>query len=786
MWAKNKLNITLYPYPKTHLETIMSSSPKQNTRKQNPPNQKAQNPPNPKPSRRHDDREPVLHYRPSEGWLGDVHPTFHNGKWHVYYLEIPLEPMRYGLYRLISADICSGDLLHWTPTPIRHLGERHWWAIANFMEGNRLYSYYNGEKGFDLAISEDGKTWTPHPNNPVVPYPTQINGHRLEIRDPAIFRDERTGKYYFISAAKKLEGQQQHESGLFLYATSSDLVHWTPLATLYDPGNIGIPECPEMFFANGKYYLIGSWGIDRVGQGRYRVADRPEGPWRTPALDTLDSTEIMAPNTGFDGKRRLFMGWTPTYVGRKDFAPFEWGGHFNFPRELYAGSDEELYLRLPKEYLALRTRTVTPRLTAARQLRGRWIPGIGNLLRLAAGEREGAFLLAGNHRRTEIEATLSLAPHCEEAGLLFGTDDAGRGGYIIGIDRKRQLLRLTRQGERERSLSVTRIRVQADTPLSLRVFLDGEMIEAFLDDKFSLGGRVQDNWRGDRIGFFVEGGAAEVSRVRLYPLRPIRTEPLLQQIALQPPTHAGASSGNSALFASARANVFAPAHPVLDFTESFTLSCWFWMTPKTSDFKANLIAHGDGNDPGYLWGLNITAQNGLELYFRTSDGFEGHSSAPNSLTPPEREGKWLHATGVFDSMEREIRLYGDGILLAKKTVGEAKPTPLKSAALRLGYAAGLPRPDCFYGLMDEVKIWNRALTETEVRSLATGKNGISDSLILHWNFDIMERDGNGRLFTRNRVTAYSALTATLFDGAEVFRGGAPVMPLPNVSERKGG
>lgn len=733
--------------------------------------------------RKKGDMEPVLHYRPAEGWLGDVHPTFREGKWRVYYLEIPLEPMRYGLYRLISAEVSSADLLHWTPTPIRHTGERHWWAIANFLVGNRIYSYYNGDRGFDLALSDDGKTWTPHPGNPVVPYPAQVHGQRLEIRDPAIFRDDRTGKYYFISAAKKLEGQPHHESGLYLYATSSDLIHWTPLVPLYDPGNIGIPECPEMFLMNGRYYLLGSWGIDRVGQGRYRVADRPEGPWRVPPpplIDTLDSTEIMAPNTGFDGKRRLFMGWTPTYVGRKDFAPYEWGGHFNFPRELYAGADGALYLRLPKEFLALRTRTITPRLTAARQIRGRWSPpsgNVGNSLLLEEREREGAFLIAGNHRLIEIEATLNLSSRCNESGVLFGTDDAGRGGYIIGIDRKRQMLRLTRQGERERSLAVTQIRVRPNTPLNLRVFLDGEMIEAFLDDKFALGGRIQDNMRGNRVGFFADGGAAEVSRVRIHPLRPIRTTPLLQEMSLSPAVDASPSPGNAALFASARANVYAPSHPALDLPDSFTLSCRLKATPDTGGFKANLIARGDGPDANYLWGMNITAQRGLELYLKTADGYEGHSSPPDSFTPPDREGRWMHAAGVVDRAAKEIRLYRDGKLLAKKSLGEAKPAPAQSAALRLGYAAGLPNADCFYGLMDEIKIWNRALSESEIRAIATGKESganEADALILHWNFDSVERDANGRLFTRNRAPNYPELTATLFDGAELFRGGAPL------------
>jgi beta-fructofuranosidase len=469
-------------------------------------------------SARADDLQPHLHFRPENGWLGDAHPVFWGGQWHVYYLQIPQEPQRHDLDGLHSAEIVSKDLIHWTRQEIKNTDpQRTWWAIANLRVENTLYSFYNGPTGFDLSLSQDGKVWTPYAHNPVVPYPQ--NGIP-EIRDPVIFQEPRTGLYSMVVAGKRQQGLPPGHAGLFLVSTSSDLQRWTPLTPLYDPGDIGIPECPDLFKLGSRYYLLGSWGIDRVGQGRYRVADSMEGPWRVPAHDTLDGTELMAPNTGRQGGNRLLFGWIPTYKGGRDFAPYEWGGHLAFPREIYRGPGDALYLRLPKAFLALRKETISVASAACEIVNGDWTRGPAGL-RLATGSAFGEFWLPGERERFEVEATLTPSQGCTEVGLVFRAGNPAFPGYEIAIDLKRQRLLLRHHRDASRSLAETRIQVRPNAPLKLRVFVDGDIVEAFLDDRFSLAGRAH-TAPAHRTGFYSVGGACEIRRPTLYRLEATR------------------------------------------------------------------------------------------------------------------------------------------------------------------------------------------------------------------------------------------------------------------------
>jgi sucrose-6-phosphate hydrolase SacC (GH32 family) len=703
-----------------------------------------------------------LHYRPPDGWLGDVHPLFRRGQWHIYSLQVPLEPLRAGLSRVHSIDVVGTDLLRWKKAEIYNKDlHRTWWAIANIEVEGRIYSFYNGSQGFDLSISKDGKTWEPHPQNPVLPYPTDL----LEYRDPFVFHDAASGCYYMVVAGKK-RNLPYHRAGLYLYATSNDLITWTSLKPLYDPGDIGIPECPDLFRMGNHYYLIGSWGIDRVGQGRYRIADRPEGPWRVPEIDTLDGTEIMAPNTGFDGRRRLFFGWIPTYQGRQDFAPYEWGGHLAFPREVYAGEDGALYLRLPEEFLALRGKAYRPKTSACQIITGNWKLH-DDSLELSEGKARGEFRLPGEHKRFEVEAILTFSEQCSEAGVVFRAGSANFPGYAVTVDRRNQRLLLRRHGEQRRHLVSTAIRIRLNAPLRLRVFVDGDIVEAFLDDRYSIAGRAHVNPGMHRIGFYAEGGTFQVERPTVYTLKPIYTAPPPEPIDLTPAPDRARSGGGSVLFPIPGANVYTPFHPALNFEGSFTLECRIKVTPRTGGFKSNLIVKGDAPS-GYGYGLNLTHGRALELYFKSRSGYEGLISERNSVS---EEGEWIHVAGVVDMENREIRLYQNGRRIAVKSIaGEALDTSGRGA-LRLGCAAGLPHSDPFYGLIDEVRIWSCARTDEQIKASQERplKPEDRDGLVIYWDFDDLRPTigSDRRPQFPNRAAPHQGLRATLFDGATI-------------------
>ena len=91
--------------------------------------------------------------------------------------------------------------------------------------------------------------------------------------------------------------------------------------------------------------------------------------------------------------------------------------------------------------------------------------------------------------------------------------------------------------------------------------------------------------------------------------------------------------------------------------------------------------------------------------------------------PPFSRGKWTHVVitheGLGGAQGGAARLYLDGHLQGAKTgIAEPFTWDVTKAAIRLGVN--------YVGLFDELAIFDRALTETEIQALAELKGGVSD------------------------------------------------------------
>ena len=78
--------------------------------------------------------------------------------------------------------------------------------------------------------------------------------------------------------------------------------------------------------------------------------------------------------------------------------------------------------------------------------------------------------------------------------------------------------------------------------------------------------------------------------------------------------------------------------------------------------------------------------------------------------PTAETDRWHHLVGVGDS--DSARLYIDGSLVATSTGGVSNIN-VPGANFRIGYEN--TRPSYFNGTIDEVRIYNRALTADEIR-----------------------------------------------------------------------
>jgi hypothetical protein len=180
--------------------------------------------------------------------------------------------------------------------------------------------------------------------------------------------------------------------------------------------------------------------------------------------------------------------------------------------------------------------------------------------------------------------------------------------------------------------------------------------------------------------------------------------------------------GNAALFGGYYnpANIRVPNSSSLQFAQDFSVS----FAVKMTGF--------DGID-GYGRYVNYGShaviakshdRNGTTLMVG-GDGATGHLSTwvqsfgwnnPISTpTPYSGVGKWVHLTYVLSNSQQKAKLYANGVLISTKDGFSQSFTSINSQDLYLG-----KYPDSWYplnGALDEVRIYNRVLTDAEVGEL---------------------------------------------------------------------
>jgi hypothetical protein len=485
----------------------------------------------PWPSTRAADAAPPIHYRPPDGYVGDAHPFFHDGVYYLFYLKPPREPRRNGIEGMVSTLATSRDLLTWTEAPVFHRAPPGAGgpALAEALDGpwlisivrhpatGRFYSFYSRRSGIFLSTSEDLIHWEPSPVNPVLP--PRWDRYR-EWRDGCVGWHETEGRYWMVLTSS-LRGEPDDRGGAVGYARSRDLVTWEFEGTLFHPGDVGSPECPEMFHMGRHWYLLASFHTGRaVGKTSYRFAEHPTGPWMSATPASLDGHDLCAGNTLFDGERRLLFGWIPTYGGPEEARGQQWGGDLALPREIYARPDGSLATRIPPDVSRrLRGAARVPAGQPPRSQRGDWALTDAEAV---CRSGEGSLLLPGEHAGVDLETGLLLGRDSERAGIALRSPD-GSPGFVIAVDRLRQCLTVESEGSGIR-LNRLPAHLAADRTLTLRVLHEGDIVEAFLDDQISLAARLSRAVCPAQLRLFTEGGPAAFQRPRVYALRTADTE----------------------------------------------------------------------------------------------------------------------------------------------------------------------------------------------------------------------------------------------------------------------
>jgi len=439
-----------------------------------------------------DPLRPQYHLLPAHNWMNDPNgPIFFRGRYHMFHQYNPQAAV-WG--NMNWAHATSLDLVHWQHQPI---------ALSPTPGGPDRDGVFSGSTVLDhekptifytgvappsadseatlrdgvhiwretqcLAVAQDGdlRTWKKLPD-PVIAAPPaglSVTG----FRDPHVWRE---GNLWMLILGSGV----LHKGGAILLYSSPDLHHWTYLHPLIEGSPSGIPganpvdtgdmwECPDFFPLKGKngdkhVLLISTMGKVRSKVGTYanqRFTSEKEG--------VADWGAYYAAKTMLDaGGNRILWGWITETRPDADLIAAGWAGAMSLPRVLSLNSQNELEMNVAPAAEKLRAthtaiaRDATP---AARQK-------ILDTLCI---------------RGLAAELNLQFRPKADKFSMHLQSE-TGESFAAISCTNK--------AGSRELRVNTVTAPLQGapGSPVDLRAFLDGSVLEVFVNKTTALTARI--------------------------------------------------------------------------------------------------------------------------------------------------------------------------------------------------------------------------------------------------------------------------------------------------------
>jgi hypothetical protein len=150
----------------------------------------------------------------------------------------------------------------------------------------------------------------------------------------------------------------------------------------------------------------------------------------------------------------------------------------------------------------------------------------------------------------------------------------------------------------------------------------------------------------------------------------------------------------------------------LNITDEVTVMAWIKLTGPAPDRK--IAGNQDGVTGGYKFGVY---SNMLEFEIRTADNMAVLNRSVGGGTILE-QGVYHHVAGVYSSQGGYIRTYVNGVLDRELSTTAALGT--STGTFKIGRE---PFSDSYFwlGFMDDLRVYNRALTQDEIWAIAQGE-----------------------------------------------------------------
>lgn len=423
--------------------------------------------------------EDILHYRDEDQEFGDTHQFFNknDNKWYMLYMY-----MNERTGNLVNRILVSDDQIHWERVTIDTMTMPRLFFNDVIEYNGNYYTYSpkstlgsvcNYEEAYVRPVNLDkgfGQGWKIADESFFIYQ--DMDTYYGGIRDLCVFRDEEAKKYYCLAIGYKDyfhwgagEGMEPY---LLLFESAGDSpqyfskpIELMEFEHLYD----GDPECPYMAKIGNRWYMFASPAgptYRYMGKFTYWMGGENESlldiDWMDIDKIELSGEELCAGRLSQDGEGNwILYGWIPD--GWDDNT--SWGGHLTFPYLITANEDGTLRTQLQPSYDA--------------KIRG-------EMLTETKADLATDFEFTLPEDRVDIEIAFSGFDKGEFHVTGYSEDKENK--YDIVLDAKKNKINITINNMPGASIVVPKGTFTEQN--ELRIILEKDMIECFINDSFAL------------------------------------------------------------------------------------------------------------------------------------------------------------------------------------------------------------------------------------------------------------------------------------------------------------
>lgn len=478
-----------------------------------------------------------IFFKPNDGWVGDVIPSYEDGEYRLYYLHDKRIGGDYGNHTTWNL-ITTKDGLNFKDYGItlNNGGEdeldrnAYTGSVIKDREGilHLFYTGHNPNSNFCVegkplqvilhAVSEDGVNWGKDTEFKL--YGDNEKYEQFDWRDPFVFWNKEKGQYWMLVTSRVMDSSEKR-GGCIALLSSDNLLEWRYEEPFYSPEKYITLECPDYFRMGDWHYLVYSTFSEKFVT-HYKKSKDLEGPYKSVIPDTFDGRGFYAAKTASDGDRRYAFGWVPSKQGSNDFGDWEWAGTL-VVHEIYQNEGGDLLVKMPDAIYNHFSVPVDETLITGHSY-------ARNKNDILLESQDGLAYCVFNKLSSQVlvEATLEEWQDVIDFGIAIRTDETLNNGYFIKFDPYHNrimfdmwprtepgLFQWQIAGDKPQAIELERpFDFSKQTEVKVKLILEEDIMCMYVNDEVAMTTRVY-NFTGGNLGFFANEGSVKVSNIQI-------------------------------------------------------------------------------------------------------------------------------------------------------------------------------------------------------------------------------------------------------------------------------